>query len=413
MATEAFEYMAEILDKEWVERSLDEYNEFRVAWSPEGRWSHRPPQVSPIVPLLYWNSMADFDEVVGPVRPYEPMGFWAGHPKEILDRMTEELQHFEAYWREIPGDRGKANLAWALKKPQRFFSLAHELATAFFLDARPGVSVQPHFLDPKSSSGKPDILVHTTDRDFAVQCKSQDPTSARSFPFDLWQYFAGVFHRAVQDSGRSTHLNVVLDRKVEQKQMTKVAKRISNLVRRGVSTPYPVKAAWGSFQLTDMGEYPHVEDLVRLKLSAFVQAEPLYDELVALPSLVEGRYRCASLAVAGARGDDLSEVVRKAVTAATKAARTTEPLIVAVHVYHEVDLSEFSDRPLVQNNLIPWSDRYFADNPRLALVFLSSNFERYGLRLVGDDKVGIGHGRVGWVLESPVWDHAEVEALGI
>jgi len=119
------------------------------------------------------------------------------------------------------------------------------------------------------------------------------------------------------------------------------------------------------------------------------------------------------LAVAGAGGEDLSEVVRKAVTAATKAARTTEPLIVAVHIYHEVDLSEFSDRPLVQNNLIPWSDRYFADNPRLALVFLSSNFERYGLRLVGDDKVGIGHGRVGWVLESPVWDHAEVEALGI
>ena len=119
------------------------------------------------------------------------------------------------------------------------------------------------------------------------------------------------------------------------------------------------------------------------------------------------------MAVAGARGEDLSEIVRKAVTVATKTARTAELLIVAVHVYHEVELSEFSDPPLVQNNLIPWSNRHFADNPQLALVFLSSNFERYGLRLVGDDKVGIEHGRVGWVLESPVWDHADVEALGI
>ena len=148
MATGAFDYMAEILDGEWVENSLDVYPEFREAWLPQGRWSHRPPQVSPIVFLLFWHSRADFDEVAGPVSPYEPMGFWVGHPKDILDRMTEELQHFEAYWREIPGDRGKSNLSWALKKPQRFFSLAHELAAAFFLGARSGVRVEPHFLDP-------------------------------------------------------------------------------------------------------------------------------------------------------------------------------------------------------------------------------------------------------------------------
>lgn len=61
-----------------------------------------------------------------------------------------------------------------------------------------------------------------------------------------------------------------------------------------------------------------------------------------------------------------------------------------------IDLAEFSERPLVQNNLIPWSDQYFADNPQLALVFVSSNSEKYGLGQVDDDKVGIGHGRV-WV----------------
>ena len=141
MATESFGYMTDIVEQTWVEKTLDEYHEFRIAWSLAGRWYHRPPQVSPIVPLLYWNSKADFDDVVGPVRPYEPMGFWAGHPREVFERLTEEIQHFERYWREIPGGREKSNLAWALKKPLRFFSLAHELATAFFLDARPRVRV--------------------------------------------------------------------------------------------------------------------------------------------------------------------------------------------------------------------------------------------------------------------------------
>ena len=38
-----------------------------------------------------------------------------------------------------------------------------------------------------------------------------------------------------------------------------------------------------------MGEYLQVEDLLRMKLSAFAQAEPLYDELVAwLPSWKDG-----------------------------------------------------------------------------------------------------------------------------
>ena len=182
MATESFGYMTDLLEEAWVEETLNEYHQFRMAWSPSGRWFHRPPQVSPIVPLLYWNSRADFDDVVKPVRPYEPMRFWVGHPREVFERLTEEIQHFEGYWRGIPDGRGKSNLAWALKKPLRFFSLGHELATGFFLDVRPGVWVEPHFLDSRSSSGKPDILAHTADRDFAIQCKSHDPTSAGPFP---------------------------------------------------------------------------------------------------------------------------------------------------------------------------------------------------------------------------------------
>ena len=340
------------------------------------------------------------------------MGFWAGHPKEVLDRLTEEIQHFESYWRDLPDGTGTRNLAWALKRPQRFFSLAHELATAFFFASRDGVWVEPLFLDPQSTAGKPDFLAHTAGGSFAVQCKSHDPTAARQFPYDLWRYFAGVFHRAVHDSGRSVHLGLNLKGKMNEKQVRKIAKRVYGLASNGLSSPYPWRNSVGEFQLVELGEFAKPEQLVRLRLDAFSERDPLYDEVVRLPTTVPGQYRCASLTVAGGRGEDVTEVIRRAVTSATKSRVTSNPLIVAVHLYHEIDFATFSERPLVRDRLLPWSNQFFADNPQLAMIFVSSNFESYLLRAVGDG-VGIRHGRNGWVLESPVWDHDQVAALGI
>lgn len=175
MKTEVFEYICDLLGQGWVENSLDEYQQFRETWSPESRWHHRLPQVSPIVPMLYWNSRANFDEVDEPDRPV-PMGFWGGHPGEVLDRLTEEIQYFESFWRNLPDGRGPRNLVWALTWPQRFFSLAHELATAFSFGSRDGVRVEPLFLDPQASPGKPDFLAHTADRSLPF---NENPTTRR------------------------------------------------------------------------------------------------------------------------------------------------------------------------------------------------------------------------------------------
>ena len=412
MKTEAFRYMSTLLGDEWVESALDEYDVFRQSWSPEGRWHHRSPNVSPVVPLLYWNSRARFDEVIDPLMPYEPMGFWAGDPGEVLDRLTEEIRYFEEYWRDLPDNRGTKNLVWALTSPQRFFSLAHELSTAFFFAHREDVRVDPLFLDPASSAGKPDFLANTPERSFAVQCKSQDPTAARQFPYDLWQYLAGVFHRVVQDSGRSIHFGVHLKGKMDEKQVRKIARRVSTLVRRGLSTPYPWRSKVGEFKLTELGEFPRAELIARLRLEAFSAREPAYDEMVRIPTMLDGRFRYASLTVTGGRGEDVTDVIIKAVTSATKSAETSDPLVVAVLLYHQTDFSEFPERPLVREQLLPWSDRFFADNPQLAMIFLSSNFESYFLRPVGN-MVGMRHGRNGWVMESPAWDHKDVAALGI
>ena len=148
MKTEAFGYMSALLGEEWVENSLDEYQQFRETWSPESRWHHRLPQLSPIVPMLYWNSRANFDDVDEPHRIFQPMGFWAGHPTEVLDRLTEEVRYFESFWRDLPAGRGTRNLVWAITRPQRFFSLAHELTTAFFFASRDGVRVEPLIPEP-------------------------------------------------------------------------------------------------------------------------------------------------------------------------------------------------------------------------------------------------------------------------
>ena len=74
-------------------------------------------------------------------------------------------------------------------------------------------------------------------------------------------------------------------------------------------------------------------------------------------------------------------------TSATKSGVTSYPLIVAVHLYHEINFATFSDRPLVRDQLLPWSNRFFEDNPQLAMIYLSSNFESYQPRAIGD---GVG-----------------------
>ena len=406
--TEAFSYIAGILGPGWVENAMDRYATFRERWSPDGRWYHRNTRTSPIVPLLFWNSRQRFELLES------PMGYWTGHPTEILDRLTRHIRRFEAFWRNLPPDRGIKNLAWALKSRRRFFSLSHELAVAAFIEDYADGKTEPLFLDSRSSAGEPDIVVATSDRTFAIQCKSQDPTKARQLPFDLWQFLAGVVHRMVQDSGRSLHLEMTLKGRLSESEVREIAGSIAGLIRKGVVTPRPWQSPLGEFQLVDLGDglpSSHLEEVVG---SVRSRNHPLYAEAVELPSSTLVGRRVSSIYVTGAgrRGHDVTDVIRKQVTSATKVAQSDRPLVVAVHLYHDIDFRNFPERPLVQQRLIPWSDKFFSANPQLAMIYLSSNFEVYRLR-GSDDDLGVKHARSGWVMESPIWDHRDVEALGI
>lgn len=62
------------------------------------------------------------------------MGFWAGHPREVVDRLTEEIQHFEGYWGEREPRRPWRNKpCLGTEKAIGFLNPAHKLATAFSL----------------------------------------------------------------------------------------------------------------------------------------------------------------------------------------------------------------------------------------------------------------------------------------
>ncbi len=216
------ELFTEILGRAWIDRELDAYYIFRQTWSPRSRWYHRRPTTSPIVPLIYWSTRESISSLQG------PFGFWGGYPEEILNRLAEEILYFREYWASLPKKRGIDNLRWALSSAKRFFSLSHELSTGFWFAKREGVLVEPLFLDAQSSPGKPDLVVKTPQHSFGVQCKSEDPSAAKQMPYDVFQYFAGSYQCAVEDSGRSYHLSLHLTGRIDKE----FANRIAGAIRR-------------------------------------------------------------------------------------------------------------------------------------------------------------------------------------
>lgn len=399
----------DILDKKWIEKQLDDYDSFRRSWSPSIRWYHRRPTVSPIVPILYWNIRDTFQGFQG------PFGFWGGRPEEVLNRIGEEIDFFRDFWESLPNNRGSENLRWALTSPHRFFSISHELAISHFMASRPGVKVEPLFLDPKSSRGKPDFFVKATNKEFAVQCKSEDPSAASQLPYDMFQYLAGIYQRLVEDSGKSYHLTLVLKKNLELGHVYKIRNKLATLISKGLAIPYPWSTKYCDFELSEIGTKLGTRSINELReMTLSKKGDPLYYEFVTISDkiLSTERRRGSILFIFGKRGRELYQFIQSAVIKSVQEAKTSLPLIVAIHLYQDIDLEEFWNRSSTQQNLKHWTDQFFKDNPKVAMIYLSSNYELYIPRLVNKDQVGIKYTKQGYVLESPEWDHNDVEELG-
>ena len=400
----------QILGSDWVERELDTYRSFRNMWSPKIRWYHRRPTVSPIIPLIYWNTREAIAEIE------EPFGYWGGHPKEILGRLVEQLEQFREYWGLLPKNRGIENLKWALSSPQRFFSLSHELTVAFNFAVLSGMQVEPFFLDPRSIRGKPDLVVKTSRHAFSVQCKSEDPSKAGQMPYDLFQYFAGIYQRLVEDSRKSYHLSLYLKKDINIKHVTSIRNRVDKMIHGGITTPYPWNTTYCDFKLTEIGERIGTLTIDQIRRRVLNQpGDPLYQEFVKIEddTLATRKRRLASLFISGKRGKELDWFISTAVTKSVREANTTLPLIIAVHLYQEIDFREYQNRTSYKGRLLPWTNDFFKAHPNVAMILLSSNRELYLPYDVKDNEITIQHTRNFFVMESPEWDHSEVEELGI
>jgi hypothetical protein len=399
-----------ILGNVWIEKELEEYRAFRQRWSPKARWYHRRPTVSPIVPVLYWNMRETYKGDL------DPFGFWGGRPEEVLDRIGEEINHFQNFWESLPDNRGIEHLQWALTKPQRFFSFCHELTTSYFLASKPDVYVEPLFFNPVSAKGTPDFIVKIPHREFAVQCKSEDPSAATQMPYELFQYFAGIFHRLVEDSGRSFHLSLILKKKMDLDQINIIRNRVDKLIKREVTIPYPWSTPYCDLELDEIRNMSARFDIDRIFSRIKRRSnDPLYQEFVQIEdnTALRSKRRAASLLILGKRGEETYQVIQSAIKRSVKDASLTLPLIIAVHLYQDIEWNEFWNRPSMQQQFKPWTDKFFKENPGVAMIYLSSNHEIYLKRSVNDNQVAIKHSRQGFVIESPEWDYNDVKDLGI
>lgn len=398
------------MGNEWIEKQVDTYQSFRSEWSPKSRWYHRRPTVSPIVPLIYWNTRESYEGI------QDPFGSWGGVPKEVLNRITEEIEKFRGYWESLPKKRGIDNLRWALSNPQRFFSLLHELATAFQFVSKPGIQVEPLFLDAQAVKGKPDILIKTSKKEFAVQCKSEDPSKATQMPYDMFQYFAGIFQRLVEDSNTSYHLTLRLKKNIDLNYTNRIRNRVEKLIKGGLTIPYSWSTSYCDLELTEIRSKSAALSIDQIFRRIKNQRDdPLYQEFVPIldNSTVITNRRGANLFISGRRGKDLEWFIRSVVIKSVNEARTALPLIIAVHLYQDIDFAEFRNRSSIKQQFIPWTDKFFQENQKVAMIFLSSNHELYFPHTVGKNQVGLKFARQGFVIESPEWDHSEVEELGV
>jgi hypothetical protein len=279
------------------------------------------------------------------------------------------------------------------------------------------VQVEPLFLDPQSSPGKPDLIIKTPQWTFAVQCKSEDPSRSMQLPYDLFQYFAGLYQRAVEDSGKSYHLNLQLKNNIDLDTINLVFNRISILIKQGISTVYPWRSSYYDLDLFELGDEVTITTIEKLRNKVLHQkGDPLYHEFVKIIDsipVVKSPHRLSSLFISGTRGKELENVIKKATTESYREYHAGYPLVIAVHLYQEVNFQEFGNRPSVKQKLIPWTDMFFKERPEVTMIFITSNHELYAPHLVGTDQVAIKHMRNGWVLESPEWNHNDVAGLGI
>jgi hypothetical protein len=368
LTKERLDLLAEIVGRDWLNENLIGYKEFRKKNSLESRWWHRPPDLSPVIPLVYFAKP-------GP-RLFldEPFGVWKGDPSGILARLLAAIAEFKNYWDNIPDKLGWHNLQYFLRSPERFYGFKHEVSLATHLK-RAGYKVEPYFFNPNANKGMADIVVEGGNQIYDIQCKARNPSNSTDLSYDRYLYFIGRWARLVSDSKKSYCLFLNIKQKMKTPEIDNLLEILSNLiVDKTLKTSISKNKFW-EIKLVEIGHVEGQTPLEELRNTMPWKPETvLYSDLERLSGCPPQASVCF---IFGHRKLSPADYV---FSAAEKAAREHDgknPLIVSVSVYQEIDMGDYLNGPSMFRKYNQWRKDFFSQNRNVAMLLFSSNYDRY------------------------------------
>ncbi|MFC2017698.1 hypothetical protein ACFLTQ_00130 [Chloroflexota bacterium] len=396
LTTQHLNLLEYIVGREWLDRSLTEYSIFRERFSLLSRWWHRFPDVSPIVPLIYWAQPGPRYELD------KPFGMWQGDPSGILYRLIAAIVEFQDYWQILPNNIGLKNLQDKLYSSKRFYGFRHEISLATHLKNW-GYNIEPYFFNPSVEKGSADIIVKDGNKTYDVQCKARNPSAAYALPYEAFLYFAGRWARLVSDSGMSYSLILKLRKKVNQSRIDQLLDSLALLLSENSIPSRNTKNDFWDAEILEIGygsEQTAPESLADLTLSRsgvmlYSDMELLRPRSENIPPLV------SDCRIIVPRRPEIEDHIFSTAEHAAAAHSGVNPLIISVNLYQEMDISEYLNSPKVVPRYYSWCSRFFSKYPSVAMLLFSTGYDKYFQR----DEPHFALGKKYLVVESPNFEN--------
>lgn len=367
------EKLIDLADRSWVDEQVGIHSRFRQENSPRDQWSHRRPETSPLIPLIYeYRIRKEHNQKFS-------LGYWFGEPVPILAQVAEQVFLFQYFWDNLPNDRGRVNLRrFLLRRPGRFSSFLHELMVATHYALQEDIQVVPAFFDPSSSEGEPDIWLHQEQGKIGIQCKSRSPLDALNLPFELFQLVAGLFIRMVEDSEQSFRLDIVAKQKLTGSDADEIGNRLRGMLDSNLYLPYPTKYEKYNLhvrRLNFLGQGISGGKILQLvhetRANNFVMGAGLHCSSTTGP--------CENVALVTVTGTKPLEFIPWIVQTAWEAAGSSPsnvPMILALHLLGSIDFFNTDGQNVlndIQRKIGPMFSRY----NHIQTVSVSSDYTVY------------------------------------
>lgn len=365
-----------ILGDDWCADQLARYQEFREKYSPPDLWCHRFPTTSPIVPLLFQHEYPNHRKSQA-----RPLGYWYGDPIHYLRQLAGSTFMFEDYWSKLPNDRGIDNIRFKLSEPGQFNGFVFELLVA--IDSKHqyrDYDVEPLFFDSKTEKGGPDIVLRKGAEKIAIQCKAQNPMSASSMSFDVFQYIFGYFYRLVLDSTHSYRLSINLKREFEIGDCHGLLSLLEPAVRSGLQIPEHTRSAAYNVELSRLDVPLSGLSIRAINKMASQDTANLFLEIGGFNPHQERANTVNRIAVCSISARDYKSTenhIIRVVRQAAEEARGNNPLILAIHLYGSTRWEKHLSNPNNQQNLFQKLDSILQSHSRVKYVNIASNRQGY------------------------------------